>query len=252
MKHALLALPLLLGSCASYDPILVVAHRGSTLHDLENSVAAFRTAKQEGADGVEFDVSVTKDGVNVVVHDETLDRTTTCTGAVRDRTLAELAGCTLTNGEPLRTLEDMLKQIGPDFSIIFVEIKVWDDRSVAQTDDAIEQVLRSGYASKIVISGYDTTSDLRLAERKDDGFQAGWDARTEESISEAQKNGSKWALFPLEAMGPRAGDIARSAGKEACVYVVNSRAEFVAAYDAGVRVMMTDSVPLLKAAAAGN
>lgn len=252
MRIALLGLLCLVGSCSSYDPVLVIAHRGATLTDVENSLEAFKAAKQQGADGVEFDVVLTRDGVDVVMHDDLLDRTTTCTGAVRDRTLAELASCKLTNGEPIRTLEQMLAEIGGDFSLLFVEIKVFDDRAVAQADDTIAQVLRSGHAAKIVISSYDETANKRLAERGSEGFMAGWDARTEESIGEAQRYGSKWALFPFEAMGPRSGDIAHSAGKEACVYIVNSRREFVTAYDAGIRVMMTDAIPLLKAAAAGN
>ena len=50
-------------------------------------------AKHEGADLIEFDVSLTKDGVAVILHDDTLDRTTNMTGAVRDFLFKDLGNC---------------------------------------------------------------------------------------------------------------------------------------------------------------
>ncbi len=78
----------------------VHAHRGGPLSygAPENSLQAFeRTA----ADGfvVELDVKLSKDRVPVVIHDATLDRTTTCKGRVIDRTAAELRSCTLVESE---------------------------------------------------------------------------------------------------------------------------------------------------------
>lgn len=251
LSCALLSCALLFGCSESLDPVTIISHRGSG--STENSVAGFRNAKADGADGIELDVALTKEGVNVVMHDETLDRTTTCTGLVRDRTLAELqASCALQNGEPIRTLKDFLVEVAPDFSLVFVELKVFDDRAVAQADDAVAQLLASGHAAKVVTSSYDEKANVRLAERQPDGIVAGWDARTEESLTQAQKYGSQWALLPFGALGARSGDVARAAGKGLCVYVVSSRADFLTAYDRGVRVMMTDSVPLLKAAAEGD
>lgn len=252
MRRLLFGLAVLLGSCASEpERTWVIGHRGAPLLAVENSLASFRAAKSQGADGVEFDVALTRDGINVVMHDDVLDRTTTCTGAVRARTLAELrTSCRLTNDEPIRTLEEMLAEMGGDFPLLFVELKVFDDRASAQADDAVAQVVRSGWAQKIVLSSYDEGANRRLAERQTDGVVAGWDARTDEALTFAQKFGSQWALLPLAALGPRTGDLARAAGKQVCTYVVTSRAEFDTAYQAGVRVMMTDAIPLLKAAAA--
>lgn len=68
----------------------VYAHRGYSGKYPENTMLAFRKAIEVGADGVEMDVQLTKDGEVVVIHDETLDRTTTGTGYVKDYTLAEL------------------------------------------------------------------------------------------------------------------------------------------------------------------
>ena len=69
---------------------LILAHRGAAGERPENTLAAFRRALEVGADGIEFDVQLTKDGELVVIHDERLDRTTNGTGWVKDHTLAAL------------------------------------------------------------------------------------------------------------------------------------------------------------------
>jgi len=68
----------------------VIAHRGASAHAPENTLPAFELAVSQGADAFELDVRLTRDGAPVVIHDATLERTTSLTGLVRARTLAEL------------------------------------------------------------------------------------------------------------------------------------------------------------------
>ncbi len=68
----------------------VVAHRGASGDRPEHTLAAYELALQEGADGVECDVRLTRDGHLVCVHDRRIDRTSTGTGLVSDMTLAQL------------------------------------------------------------------------------------------------------------------------------------------------------------------
>ncbi len=70
---------------------LVFAHRGGARLAPENTIAAFDRGLSLGADGLELDVHLSRDGVPVVIHDATLDRTTDRTGAVRSFTADELA-----------------------------------------------------------------------------------------------------------------------------------------------------------------
>jgi glycerophosphoryl diester phosphodiesterase len=65
----------------------VIGHRGAAAHAPENTLPSFRLGIEQGAEAVEFDVRVTADGVPVVLHDPTLDRTTNLTGAVSALTL---------------------------------------------------------------------------------------------------------------------------------------------------------------------
>ncbi len=66
------------------------AHRGFSGKYPENTMLAFKKAVEAGADGIELDVQLTKDGELVIIHDEKVDRTTNGAGNVRDFTLAEL------------------------------------------------------------------------------------------------------------------------------------------------------------------
>jgi len=68
----------------------LIGHRGAKLTAPENTLAGIRQAKKEGASWVEFDVKLTSDGHAVLIHDETLDRTTDGKGPVRQITVAEL------------------------------------------------------------------------------------------------------------------------------------------------------------------
>ncbi|WRP05204.1 glycerophosphodiester phosphodiesterase [Rossellomorea aquimaris] len=69
---------------------LIFAHRGSAGTHPENTMDAFYEAERVGADGIELDVQLTKDGEIVVIHDETVDRTTNGKGFVKDYTLKEI------------------------------------------------------------------------------------------------------------------------------------------------------------------
>lgn len=72
------------------NKVSVVAHRGGAHDAPENTLAAFREAKKNGADGVEFDIDFTRDGVAVVLHDHSVNRTTDGSGKLSHMTLAEV------------------------------------------------------------------------------------------------------------------------------------------------------------------
>ena len=75
---------------ASSNSPLIIAHRGSSAVAPENTLAAFNRALADGADGIELDVRLSRDGVPVVIHDATLKRTSGSARAVADMTAFEL------------------------------------------------------------------------------------------------------------------------------------------------------------------
>ncbi len=110
---------------------LVIAHRGASRIALENSLAAFRAAAGQGADGVELDVHATIDGEIVVHHDPAVLGLPIALARWRD-----LAAVPLANGEPIPTLAEALDVLGK--LKVFVEVKVldprWDDKLLAALD----------------------------------------------------------------------------------------------------------------------
>ena len=72
---------------------LAIGHRGLSATYPENTLMSFAAALAAGADGIEGDLHLTADGEIVLMHDDTLDRTTNCTGRVDSHTLAQLANC---------------------------------------------------------------------------------------------------------------------------------------------------------------
>jgi glycerophosphoryl diester phosphodiesterase len=106
----------------------------------QNTLAAFEKALEVGADGIEFDVRLSADGVPVVIHDATVDATTEGTGRVADMTLAQLKGLDAGSsfdpafaGERIPTLAEVLGALGEEL-LLNIELKVAGvfDRGVEQ------------------------------------------------------------------------------------------------------------------------
>ncbi len=136
-----------------------IAHRG--FHDVtegrvENSRAAFEAALEMGF-GIELDVQMSRDGVPVVFHDDTLDRLTPLSGPVRDKTVEELAGIPLSGGpDTIETLKDILELIGEKAPVL-VEIK--DQGARAGHDSAsLDQV--AGWVVKTAVASHNVTAAI--------------------------------------------------------------------------------------------
>ena len=111
------------------NPCKVFAHRGASHYAPENTLPAFALAAAQGADGIELDVHLSKDGELVVIHDEELDRTTDGTGLVRDHTLAQLQALCADNHMPgfadarIPTLREVLALVRPTPLLVNIELK---------------------------------------------------------------------------------------------------------------------------------
>jgi glycerophosphoryl diester phosphodiesterase len=140
----------------------VIAHRGESAHAPENTMAAFERAVRLGADALELDVRLSADGVAVVHHDPTLDRTTSGAGPVAARTRAELqaldAGAHFTpdGGQrfPFRgtgvTVPALDEVLGAWPAVpVLIEIKV------AEASAAVRRVLdRHAAAGRVVVASF--------------------------------------------------------------------------------------------------
>ncbi|MBY8885611.1 glycerophosphodiester phosphodiesterase [Streptomyces sp. PTM05] len=94
-----------------------IGHRGVMAAEPENTLRSFLRAEREGLDGIELDLHLSKDGALVVMHDETVDRTTDGRGAVADLTLDELRTLDAGLGERVPVFEEVLDAVGPGLPI---------------------------------------------------------------------------------------------------------------------------------------
>lgn len=124
------------------DRILVAAHRGAHQNYPENSLASYREAIRLGVDIIETDVRATKDGVLVIMHDKTVDRTTNGTGNVSDYTFNELRELRLKHngqvtGELIPSFEEVLQLVKGKI-MLDVDFKA-DQRFAEKTCHAIKE-----------------------------------------------------------------------------------------------------------------
>ena len=113
---------------------LLIAHRGASRDEPENTLRAFETAIRQGAEMIELDLQITGDGHVIVLHDETLDHTTDRSGRVDRLTLAEIKQADAGQGERIPTLTETL-----DLTLgqvrLYLEIK--DPRAARPTLETI-------------------------------------------------------------------------------------------------------------------
>lgn len=146
------------------DPtqIVVAAHRGLKCHYPENTLLAFQKALETDVDMLEFDLRLSKDGVVVVIHDETVDRTTNGTGKVSDFTLAELQQLDaggwfgkVFEGLKIPTFEELCEVIKPYPDILLnVEVKSSPDAKQV-TDQAVTMLKEYGFLPRCVFTCFD-------------------------------------------------------------------------------------------------
>lgn len=102
---------------------LNIAHRGASAYRPENTIEAFIEAITLGADSIEMDVRQTFDGHLVLIHDETVDRTTDGTGAISKLTLKQVKALDAGMGTRIPTLEEVFSHFVQDEVILNLEIK---------------------------------------------------------------------------------------------------------------------------------
>jgi len=145
---------------------LVFGHRGARAYAPMNTLPSFELALEQGADGVELDVQLTKDGKLVVIHDFTVDGTTDGKGAVKDLTFDEIrrldAGVRFDDkfrGTRIPTLEEVFALMGGT-ALVNVEIKApFQKGTDPESTDGVERavadcVLAAGMENRVIVSSF--------------------------------------------------------------------------------------------------
>ncbi|MCS1350575.1 glycerophosphodiester phosphodiesterase [Mechercharimyces sp. CAU 1602] len=141
--------------------VKVYAHRGFSAQAPENTMGAFRAAIEAGADGIELDVQLTRDGEVVVIHDDTVDRTTDGRGEVSALSLLELqrleAGSWFAQefvGEKIPSLRDVLALVSQHGLELNIELKSSLARDSELEQKVLAQVKEFDWLEKTIFSSF--------------------------------------------------------------------------------------------------
>lgn len=133
---------------------MILGHRGAPREAPENTLRSFQLALAHGADGVELDVQRSRDGVPVVIHDSTLERTTTGHGRVDEHSWEALQQLRVGTGEPMPSLEEIAAWAANTGAYLNVELKSAGAETaslaVLQAAGVLERVLFSSFLPDVV------------------------------------------------------------------------------------------------------
>jgi glycerophosphoryl diester phosphodiesterase len=232
----------------------VFAHRGSSAYAPENTLAAFELAFEQGADGIELDAKLSADGQVVVIHDDTVDRTTDGTGRVKSLTLAEIKRLDAGSKFPpkfmpqkIPILEEVFRAVGDK---LFINVEVTNYAS--PLDDLPERVAtlikEFHLESSVIISSFNFIALCKIRA-----------LLTELPLGLLTFSGTTKALYrakivrwnPLLALHPPVGETTpelvraiQSKGSRVHVYTVNQPQEMQRMFEMGVDGIFTDD-PIL-------
>ena len=230
-------------------PLLRIAHRGASGHRPENTLVAFRHAIALGTDMVEVDCQLTRDGAPVILHDETLDRTTDGRGPLGRRTLAEVraldAGSWFSPefaGERVPTLEETVETLRDGGVGLNLELKGDDDPGrlelialgVLASYRFLPQTVFSSFSPRRMRALRERSAEARIAVLLDTG--AAWAA----GLALAHELGAE-ALHPDRSLATaRNVAEAHERGLAVRVWAVNRPKEVATLLARGVDGIFTD------------
>jgi len=225
---------------------LVIAHRGNSGTAPENTLASISEALDIGAPIVECDIQLTADGVAVLMHNDTVDRTTDGSGAIAEMTLADLDGLDAGSwkdaayaGEAVPTLEDALA-LANGRGRLYLDVK-----AEGAAEAIVDAATSVGVSAEDVVIGANTLTKLIDFHLNAEGFPIIWwgeiPATIQPSYFDVMEDlgvvgfDQRWSTFDQAFH-----DAAQQAGFPSWVYTINDVDEMQAAIDVGVDGIETD------------
>lgn len=232
----------------------VQAHRGASAVAPENTIAAFRAAREQGATWVELDVALLADGTPVVIHDVTLDRTTTGKGSVGAIAARDLAGLDAGGwfaprfrGEKLSTLPEVLTALGELGLNVNVEIKQHaHHKSLSQLAETVHNCLRQRPASvRVMISSFDAQC-LKAMHALDPSYELAmlWSELPADWLDRVAAIPASAIHLNYRALSFSVLDRAQEKGITVRTWTCNDPAEMAPFWDAGLGGVITDDPSL--------
>ncbi|UJL46050.1 glycerophosphodiester phosphodiesterase [Virgibacillus sp. NKC19-16] len=231
----------------------IYGHRGCMGSFPENTLLGFRKAIDQGVDGLEIDVHMTSDGEIVVIHDETLDRTTDGEGYVKNLSLAEIkqysAGSRFNHFqyyedawqlEQVPTLQEVLEAIAPYDIELNIELKTYIIDYAGMEQKVLNLVKKYGNGKKVIYSSFYLPSLLYM-KKIDPSVEMAWllDQQLPRPLDYMQALGLE-ALHVSGDIVLAAPHLMKDVYKNLRVWTVNSSNELKQHLDLNVKAIITD------------
>lgn len=145
---------------------LIIGHRGASAVAPENTLAAFSRALRDGADGIEFDVRLSRDRVPVVIHDASLKRTANLDRLVEELDASELQRCDVSSwfgpvqaekkyAKTVPTLAQVFELFQQTDALLYLEMKSEAADATALVKAVVSQIHGAQIAKRVVVSSFD-------------------------------------------------------------------------------------------------
>lgn len=244
---------------------LILGHRGASALAPENTLAAFCRAMQDGADGIEFDVRLSRDQVPVVIHDSTLKRTGLIDAVVSNLTVAELedidVGSWFVNkraqtsghsyrGERLPSLSRVLELFHSSHGVLYIEMKCDPNEATKLAAGVVHLVREHQLVHRVVVESFDLSA-IAAIKRLDAGVKTAalFEPKVSRRISTIRR-----VKMIQQALEHEADEIAlhhtlarksvvekaRSEGLEVVVWTVDSARWVARAKSLGVKALISN------------
>jgi glycerophosphoryl diester phosphodiesterase len=224
----------------------IFAHRGSSGTYPENTMEAFFQAHKEGADGLEIDIQLSRDGHLVIIHDETVDRTTNGHGFVKDHTLIELKRLNAAYGDKygfaqIPTLTEFFQWLQGNELICNIELKNGTFPYHGMEEKVIQLIRYFRFENRIIFSSFNHYSlvycyrlapEIETAPLYRDGLYMPW--------VYARSMCSKGMHPNYNAAPPGIITAAIQAGINVRPYTVNAEQKMKTLFDIGCSAFITD------------
>lgn len=226
---------------------LILAHRGYKSSYPENTMKAFLESEKAGADGLELDVQMTKDGELVVIHDEKVDRTTDGIGMVKDYSLMELRKLNAAflhkdiAAEPVPMLEEVLEWLAETDLICNIELKNsivpykgMEEKVISMISDynLADRIIISSFNHYSIVYSYRLAPDIEIAPLLSEGLYMPWIYA--QSIR-AKGFHPHWRASPNDII-----EASLESGIEVRPYTVNNEAELERLFKVNCSAVITD------------
>lgn len=236
---------------------LIFAHRGASAHTPENTLTALELAIQLNADVIEFDAKLSADEQVVIIHDQTIDRTTNSTGQVSDLPLAALreldAGSLypeISKQEQIPTLEEVFEAVKGRI-LINIELTNYKSPLDKLPEKVANLIRRFSLEEQILISSFHPIP-LRRFNQSFPSVPIGFLAKRGIAGSLSRSRFGR-RIIPCHAIHPEKSDVsskliqaAQKSGHRVHTYTVNAQDEIARFFSLGVDGIITDDPSLAR------